>query len=150
MREVTRSQVRGRDLADRGVASGTQRNADSRSREEVPRVDPVVTGQGDATRKRKDLLVRADKAVQSDSASWSNEDNPQSVQSSTFDPGVQDGSGGTFLVDRNMEQQCVQTEAGTKKVGDSKSDCVPGVPKSIPCKGNWFSVWSRAELEEFQ
>ena len=41
MRVVTRSQARGRDLADKGVASGTQRNADSCSHEEVPRVDPV-------------------------------------------------------------------------------------------------------------
>ena len=33
VRVVTRSQARGRDLADKGVASGTQRNADSCSRE---------------------------------------------------------------------------------------------------------------------
>ena len=100
VRVVTRSQARGRDLADTGVASGTQRNADSCSREEVPRVDPEVTSRGDATGKGKDVLVRADKAVQSNSASWSNEDAPESVQSSTFDPDVQGGSGGTFLLDR--------------------------------------------------
>ena len=50
---VTRSQARGRDLADKGVASGTQRNAGSCSREEVPRVDPEVTSRGDATGKGK-------------------------------------------------------------------------------------------------
>ena len=47
-------------------------------------------------------------------------------------------------------EQCVQTEAVTKVVGNSKSDCVPGVPKSSPCKSNWFSVWSHEELEGFQ
>ena len=47
-------------------------------------------------------------------------------------------------------EQCIQTEAVTKGVGNSKSDCVPGVPKSISCKSNWFSVWSHEELEEFQ
>ena len=34
---ITRSQARGRDLADEGVARGTQRNADACSCEEVPR-----------------------------------------------------------------------------------------------------------------
>ena len=150
MRVVTRSQARGRDSADKGVASGTQGNADSCSREEVLRVDPEVTSRGDATGKGKDVLVRADKAVQSNSASWSNEDAPESVQSLTFDPDVQGGSGGTFLSDRKSVEQCVQTEAVTKGVGNSKSDCSPGVPKSIPCKSNWFSVWSHEELEGFQ
>ena len=150
VRVVTRSQARGRDLADKGVASGTQRNADSCSHEEVPRVDPEVTSRGDATGKGKDVLVRADKAVQSNSASWSNEDAPESVQSFTFDPDVQGGSGATFLLDRKRVEQCVQTEAVTKGVGNSKSDCVPGVPKSSPCKSNWFSVWSHEELAGFQ
>ena len=104
----------------------------------------MVTSGGAATGKRKDVLVRGHKAVQSDSASWSNEDVPQSVQSSTFDPGVQDGSGGTFLVDRNMEQQCVQTEAGTKKVGDSKSDCVPEVPRSTSYMTGFLSGLARS------
>ena len=89
--------------------------------------------------------------VQSNSASWSNEDAPESVQSFSFDPDVQGGSGGTFLLDRNRVEQSVQTQAVTKGVaGNSKSDCVPGVPKSSPCKSNWFSVWSHEELEEFQ
>ena len=35
-------------------------------------------------------------------------------------------------------------------MGNSESDCVPGVPKSIPCKSNWFSVWSHEEFQEFQ
>ena len=47
-------------------------------------------------------------------------------------------------------EQCVQTDAVTKGVGNSKSDCVPGVQQSIPCKSNWFSVWSHEELEGFQ
>ena len=47
-------------------------------------------------------------------------------------------------------EQCVQTEAVTKGVGNSKSDCVPGVPKSSPCKSNSFSVWSHEELKGFQ
>ena len=68
VRVVTRLQARGRDLADKGVASIVQRNADSCSHEEVPRVDPEVTSRGDATAKEKDVLVRADKAVQSNSA----------------------------------------------------------------------------------
>ena len=124
--------------------------ADSCSREEVPRVDPEVTSRGDATGKGKAVLVRADKAVQSNSDSWSNEDAPESVQSFTLDPDVQGGSGGTFLLDGKRVEQCVQTEAVTKGVGNSKSDCSPGVPKSIPCKSNWFSLWSNEELEGFQ
>ena len=40
--------------------------------------------------------------------------------------------------------------AVTKGVHNSKSDCVPGVPKSSPCKSNWFSVWSHEELKGFQ
>ena len=47
--------------------------------------------------------------VQSNSASWSNEDAPESVQSSTFDPDVQGGSGGIFLLDRKRVEQCVQS-----------------------------------------
>ena len=77
---------------------------------------------------------------QSNSASWSNEDAPESVQSFTFDPDVQGGSGGTSLLDRKRVEQCVQTEAVTKGVGNSKSDCVPGVPKSVPCKSNWSGL----------
>ena len=51
-------------------------------------------------------------------------------------------------MDGKGEEQCAQTAAGTKRVGDGKSDCVLEVPKSIPCKSNWFSVWFREELEE--
>ena len=67
------------------------------------------------------MLVRADKAVQSNSASWSNEDAPESAQSFTFDPDVQGGSGGTFLLDRKRVEQSGQTEAVTKGVGNSES-----------------------------
>ena len=95
-------------------------------------------------------MVREDKAIQSNSDLWSNEDAPESVQSFTFDPDVEEGSGGAFLLDRKRVEQCVQTEAVTKGVGSSKSDCVPGVPKSSPCKSNWFSVWSHEELVGFQ
>ena len=52
-------------------------------------------------------------------------------------------------MDRKGEELCAQTAAGTKRVGDGKSDCVPEVPKSIPCKSNRFSVWFREEPEEF-
>ena len=45
----------------------------------VPHVDPVVTSRGDATGKGKYVLVRADKVVQSDSASWPNENAPHSI-----------------------------------------------------------------------
>lgn len=110
----------------------------------VPHVDPVVTSRGDATGKGKYVLVRADKVVQSDSASWPNE-MPLSLFSLLhYDPGVQGGSGGTFLVDRKGEEQRAQTEAGTKRMGDSKSDCVPEVPRSTSYMTGFLSGLARS------
>ena len=79
MRVVTRPQARGRDLANKGVARGTQRNADSCSRKEVLRGDLVVTSLGDATGEEKTVPVKAEKVVQSNFTPWSNEDAPPSV-----------------------------------------------------------------------